>query len=136
MQLSPDVVEGFRHDAVAVLRSVLDDRWIERLRRKSPRPEIRLHPETAAAYGITSDDPVRIETPAGAITQHARLTDRVQPGVVYAAYGWWFPEGRPETQYDWQQANFNMLTATRVLGKEFGTPNLKGIGCRIRKVPG
>lgn len=110
-------------------------RWIERLRRKSPRPEIRLHPETAAAYGINSDDAVRIETSAGAITQHARLTDRVQPGVVYAAYGWWFPEGPPETQYDWQQANFNMLTATRVLGKEFGTPNLKGIGCRIQKVP-
>jgi hypothetical protein len=56
--------------------------------------------------------------------------------VIYAAYGWWFPEEKPEALYKWDRSNFNILTATDNLGREFGTPNLKGINCRIRKVRG
>jgi len=107
-------------------------RWVERLRKLSPEPLVEIHPETAQKYGIREGDPVDIETEHGRITQTARLSDRIHPGVVQAAYGWWFPEGRAEEQYEWQRANFNMLTTTDKLGKEFGTPNLKGLGCRIR----
>jgi anaerobic selenocysteine-containing dehydrogenase len=56
-----------------------------------------------------------------------------RPGVVLSAYGWWFPEAGIERLFDWEKSNFNMLTSTDKLGKAFGTPNLKGIGCRIRK---
>jgi anaerobic selenocysteine-containing dehydrogenase len=112
-------------------------RWVKSLRSKSPVPLARIHPQTAAASGVRDGDPVTIETAAGTITQTARVTDAVPPGVVLAAYGWWFtkPEGDPslhdESDLDWQSANYNLLTAADALGREFGTPNLKGIACRI-----
>ncbi|MDM8548708.1 molybdopterin-dependent oxidoreductase [Desulfobacterales bacterium HSG2] len=109
-------------------------RWIEKLRKRSPRPVTEIHPETAAACNIREGDEVVIETRHGSITQFARVTDRVQPGVVYAAYGWWFPEGKGEMQYEWEKSNYNLLTSAETLGREFGTPNLKGLGCRIRRL--
>ena len=108
-------------------------RWVDKLRNSSPRPMVELHPETAAAYGIEHDDVVIIETRNGSITQFAKIADTIMPGVLNAAYGWWFPESSAKEQFDWQRSNFNMLTTTDRLGKEFGTPNLKGINCRIRK---
>ncbi len=108
-------------------------RWVDSLRRKSPVPLVSIHPETAALHNIQNNDEVVIETTSGAITQFARLTKSIKPEIVYAAYGWWFPEGKCELQYEWEKSNFNILTSTRILGKEFGTPNLKGLRCRIRR---
>jgi anaerobic selenocysteine-containing dehydrogenase len=108
-------------------------RWLERLRKHRPHPKAEIHPETAAKYGIQEGDQVIIETETGEITQVAHLTEKVHPKVINAAYGWWFPEGEAESQYDWEKSNFNILTSMEKLGKEFGTPNLKGIGCGIRK---
>ena len=88
--------------------------------------------ETAKKYGIKHGEAVIIETSKGEITQIAHVTDAIHPNVINAAYGWWFPEGKPESQYDWKTSNFNMLTSIETLGKEFGTPNLKAIGCRIK----
>jgi anaerobic selenocysteine-containing dehydrogenase len=111
-------------------------RWLEKLRKKHPHPRASVHPATAAAHGIHEDDEIVIETAAGRITQFARLTDSVHPRVIYADYGWWFPEENAQTLYDWERSNFNVLTATGTLGQAFGTPNLKGINCRIRRSGG
>jgi len=108
-------------------------RWVEKIRQQEPQPFVEIHPETAAAAGIQDGDQVVIETKHGAIVQVARITDIGLPGVVCAAIGWWFPEGEPGEQYDWQKSNLNMLTSIAKLGKEFGTPNLKHLPCRIRK---
>jgi len=108
-------------------------RWVERLRAKSPRPVVEMHPDTASLNGVREGDEVWIRTRKGSIFQWAHITDRVDPRVIHAAYGWWFPEGDPARQYEWEATNFNMLTSTEPLGREFGTPNLKGIGCRIEK---
>ncbi|MBW2592452.1 MAG: hypothetical protein JRE58_05530, partial [Deltaproteobacteria bacterium] len=108
-------------------------RWIKPLRQKSPRPLVNMHPETAALHDIQNNDEVVIETASGTITQFAGLTENIKPGIIYAAYGWWFPEGKCELQYEWEKSNFNILTSTSVLGKEFGTPNMKGLRCRIRR---
>jgi len=108
-------------------------RWVEALRRRRPRPLATVHPQTAGDFGIADGDDIIIETCSGRIIQTASLSDAVAPGVVFAAYGWWFPE-MPETdQRRWQVANFNCLTTVEGAGKQFGTPNLKGINCRIRK---
>jgi len=107
-------------------------RWLEKLRNKYPDPRTLIHPQTAAEYGINDNDPIVIETPSGNITQIAKLTDAIHPRVIYAAYGWWFPEEKKETLFGWDRSNFNILTSTENLGREFGTPNLKGINCRIR----
>jgi anaerobic selenocysteine-containing dehydrogenase len=108
-------------------------RWLATLRKRRPHPKVEIHPATAAQYAISEGDEVVIETRTGKIVQVAHVTDTVHPRVIQASYGWWFPEGKKETQYEWEKSNFNMLTSIDTIGKEFGTPNLKGIGCRIRK---
>jgi anaerobic selenocysteine-containing dehydrogenase len=108
-------------------------RWLDKLRKKQPDPQVLIHPQTAASYGIGADDEVIIETRSGEITQVARLTETIDPRVIYAAHGWWFPEENIENLYGWQRSNFNILTSTENLGREFGTPNLKGINCKIRR---
>ena len=107
-------------------------RWLEKLRNKYPDPRALIHPQTAAEYGIGENDEMVIETTCGRITQIAHLTDALDPRVIYAAYGWWFPEEKIEALFGWDRSNFNILTSTENLGREFGTPNLKGINCRIR----
>jgi anaerobic selenocysteine-containing dehydrogenase len=109
-------------------------RWVERLRVKQPDPLVEIHPETAAAHGINDGDKVVIETKWGRIAQTARVTDIIHPRIVSAALGWWFPEADASGQFDWQGSNFNMLTSIAKLGKEFGTPNIKNIPCRIRRL--
>jgi anaerobic selenocysteine-containing dehydrogenase len=113
-------------------------RWVEKLREKRPDPLVEIHPEAAAAYGISDGDEVVIETKYGKIVQKARVTDIIHPQVISAALGWWFPEGDAAKQFDWQKSNFNMLTSIEKLGKEYGTPNIKNIPCRIRPsgIPG
>lgn len=107
-------------------------RWIKSLREKRPHPKVEIHPETASKYGIHEGDAVVIETRYGKITQIAYITDIIDPRVISASHGWWFPEGKAESQYEWEKSNFNMLTSKDTLGKQFGTPNLKGLPCRIR----
>jgi len=108
-------------------------RWVKRLREKRPDPKAEIHPETASKHRIKEGDPVVIETRYGKITHIAHLTDIVDPRVISASHGWWFPEANAESLFDWERSNFNMLTSTEKLSKQFGTPNLKGIGCRIRR---
>jgi anaerobic selenocysteine-containing dehydrogenase len=106
-------------------------RWVGKLRDKRPVPTVDIHPDTAARQGISEGDGVIIETREGRIRQAAHLTESVHPRVIHAAHGWWFPEEGPEGLYGWDRANLNMLTSVRSLGKAYGTPNLRGIGCRI-----
>jgi anaerobic selenocysteine-containing dehydrogenase len=108
-------------------------RWVQRLRQRRPHPRAEIHPETAEKYGIEEGDEVVIENRFGEITQVAHITDTVEKRVVNASYGWWFPEAGIESLFDWKKSNFNILTSAEVLGKEFGTPNLKGIACRIAR---
>ncbi len=108
-------------------------RWIKRLREKRPNPKAEIHPETAEKNNLLNGDEVIIETKVGEITQMVHLNSDIHPRVVNASYGWWFPEGKVESQYEWERSNFNILTSTEKLNKQFGTPNLKGIGCRIRR---
>ncbi|OQX27209.1 MAG: hypothetical protein BWK80_06380 [Desulfobacteraceae bacterium IS3] len=108
-------------------------RQLEKLRKHSPKPLTEIHPQTAEAYGISDGDYVEIVTRYGCITQFAHVTEKIRPDTVYAAYGWWFPEGKSELQYEWEKSNFNMLTSADILGKAFGTPNLKGLRCKIRR---
>lgn len=108
-------------------------RWVEKLRKLRPQPLVEIHPDTAEQYGISNGDAVVIETKRGQIMQFAKLNDSLDRRVLNAAHGWWYPEGAPETQFEWQKSNLNMLTSTETLGKEYGTPNLKAIGCKIRR---
>jgi anaerobic selenocysteine-containing dehydrogenase len=52
-------------------------------------PTLDVHPDDAAARGITTDDVVRIGNDRGSFTATARITDRARPGVVVAPSIWW-----------------------------------------------
>ncbi|MFO7803859.1 MAG: molybdopterin-dependent oxidoreductase [Desulfovermiculus sp.] len=107
-------------------------RWVDSLRRREPTPLMQVHPHTAARYGLVHGQPAWLETSVGSIQQQVEVTDQVQPGVVCAVHGWWFPElggHRPES---WQTANLNCLTSVQELGRQFGTPRLRGIPCRLK----
>lgn len=108
-------------------------RWLEKLRTARPHPRAAIHPQTAAGYNINQNDEVIIETAYGQISQIAHLTEDVHPEVIVAACGWWFPEEKIEPLFGWDRSNFNILTSTEKLGRQFGTPNLKGLNCRIRR---
>jgi len=63
-------------------------RQVAELRRAAPDPQVEVHPDTAAARGISAGDWVRITTPYGAVRARAKLNAGLDPGVVCAQHGW------------------------------------------------
>ena len=104
------------------------------LRDTHPEPVVWIHPDAAKRLGIGDGDFVFIETRKGKIRQKACLTTDIDSRVLGVDYAWWFPEKGPENQYGWAEANINILTDDDPpYGREMGTPNLRGISCRIHK---
>lgn len=138
---SPDSPEPLRDDYPLVLTSRKPRyffhsayRHVESLRRRHDRPEVRIHPETASRLGIADGDRVQIATKGGAVFQTARLTEGLDPRVILADYGWWFPERTQDPLRGWKEANLNVLTSTDgPKDPVMGTPRLRGIPCRIEK---
>ena len=109
-------------------------KMINSLRKITPVPIVRLNPETAQKYGLEDGDWIYIETPKGRITQKLLYDKDTYPQTVNAAWGWWYPEDGPETMYGWKKSNFNILTGYEVMAPPVGTPEIKGIPCRVSKV--
>lgn len=66
-------------------------RQVASLRRHAPDPEVELHPDTAAARGITEGDWVEITTPKGGVRARAALNSTLDPNVVSGQHGWFEP---------------------------------------------
>lgn len=110
-------------------------RMISSLRRAHSEPVVHIQTGTAGKLGISEGDWVFIETPRGRIRQRANLVDSIDPRVVIADYGWWFPEKDASSLHGWAESNLNMLTyAGRPWGKEMGTPTLRGLVCNVRRI--
>ncbi|MBW2000675.1 MAG: hypothetical protein JRJ29_22280, partial [Deltaproteobacteria bacterium] len=109
-------------------------RQIVSLREKYPEPRVTMNPETADKYAISENEWVVIETRRGEIRQKAKFSQGIDPRVVYADYGWWFPEKRMEESFAWDQSNYNILTIDEPpWNPEVGSFHVRGIPCRIRK---
>ena len=52
-------------------------------------PRLEIHPDDAAARGISTGDSVRVFNDRGNMLAAARVTDRSRPGVVVAPSLWW-----------------------------------------------
>ena len=61
----------------------------ELLRRRQGTPTVMVAPADAAARGIIDGDTVRVESPRGAASFTARVTDATRPGVVVIEGIWW-----------------------------------------------
>lgn len=109
-------------------------RHLESLRSRQPKPQVRMHPDTARSLGIVEGDSVTIRTQSGSIVQQAHLIDGVDPRVVIADFGWWFPENEEGDLFGWRESNINCLT--RMDGPTdpiMGTNQMRAIPCRVEK---
>jgi hypothetical protein len=71
----------------------------------------------------------------GRIQQKAKLNDGIDPRVIVAEHGWWFPEIKDEG-HGWDIANVNILTdnAYETLDPAIGSTNLRVCLCSIAPV--
>lgn len=111
------MMSGFRH--VATMRII------------RPDPLVELHPETAQRLGLKEGGWVYIETETGRVKQKLSLNRNIDPRVVIAAFGWWFPE-KGESGIGWKESNINMLVPS---GPDYdpstGGVTLRGLPCRV-----
>ena len=75
-----------------------EHRQMSRLRSRLPQPQFEIHPDKAAELGIEDGDWCWIESPIDRCREAAKVTPIVDPRVVQADHGWWFPEADPEDQ--------------------------------------
>jgi anaerobic selenocysteine-containing dehydrogenase len=111
-------------------------RGLPALRKRAPHPEIELHPETAAARGITAGDWVAIETPEGSVRARACFNANLDQRVVVGQHGWWqacAPLGSPGYDpFSSDGANLNLLIGTAALDPISGTSSRRAYLCEIR----
>ncbi len=112
-----------------------EGKQISSLRGIHSEPQVIIHPEAAKKLGVEDDDQVCIETEAGKIIQKASMNREIDPRMVGIDYGWWFPERGPLAIFGWDESNINVIIDDRgPYGREFGTPNLRGLICKIYKI--
>jgi len=100
-------------------------------KRKS-EPILEMHPDTAKELGLEAGEWVGIETRNGRIKQKLNLDPDLDPKVVYASFGWWFPETAGNL-YEWDKSNVNILFDTQSEEPATGTVEVRGIPCRVSK---
>ncbi|MBR2716576.1 MAG: dehydrogenase, partial [Oscillospiraceae bacterium] len=113
-----------------------EQRQVPSLRRMNPWPLATLHPDTAAQYGVKDGEWIYIETQRGRITQKARVTRDMRPGVVNCQIGWWLPEMKDRPYFGAFEVNANVLTSMDPpFDPCMGTYQLRGLLCRIYPNP-
>lgn len=111
-----------------------EHRQLANLRRAWREPRAEIHPGTAVRHGIADGDWMWIETHRGRIRQKARLTDGIDPRVVNAEHGWWFPD-EPGPEYGIWKSNANVLTDNGPpYDPQMGTYQLRALLCRVERV--
>jgi anaerobic selenocysteine-containing dehydrogenase len=132
----PEMVEEYPYILITGARTPVffhsEHRMIPWLREIHPDPIVEIHPEAAEKHGIEDGDWVFIESPRGRIKQRAKLTSGIDPGVVAAQHGWWFPEAKTNN-HDWDKSNVNILTDNDPAGYDaaMGSTNLRALMCKI-----
>ena len=108
-------------------------RQLPTMRRAYPHPRVEIHPDVAARHGIGEGDEVWIETRRGRMRQRAKLSRGIDPRVVHAEHGWWFPEA-PGPEHGVFESNANLLTDNGPpYDPAMGTYQLRALLCRVYK---
>jgi anaerobic selenocysteine-containing dehydrogenase len=104
------------------------------LRNKRPEPTVEMNPATAKKYGLEEGNWITIETHKGKIRQKLVFDPEMDERLVFASFGWWFPEKGFKSLYGFEEANINILTdAEPPYDGETGAAELGGIPCRVYK---
>jgi anaerobic selenocysteine-containing dehydrogenase len=117
-------VPGFIHSA---------GRQNTTLRKHHPDPIVTINKGTAGKLNIAEGDWVFIENRRGRIKQKARLSANINPRVIIAEHGWWYPES-DENMHRWSDSNVNILTKNDPpFARELGSVTLRGLACKVYK---
>jgi anaerobic selenocysteine-containing dehydrogenase len=132
----PDLLERYPYILNAGLRTPTffhsANRMIPWLREIRPDPIVEIHPETAKKHGIENGQWAYIESPRGRIKQRAKLNDGIDPRVIVAEHGWWYPEIK-DPGHGWDISNINILTdnSRESMDPVMGSTNLRVLLCNI-----
>jgi len=82
------------------------------MREFHPFPRVEMNPDTAADLGVSEGDWVWIENQRGRCKQIAKFNPSLDPRVVSAEHGWWYPEkdGAEPVLFGVFDTNINNLT--------------------------
>lgn len=127
------VLVGRRH-----LRS--NNSWMHNLpalRGGTNRCTLHLHPEDAAALGLTDGQNALISGAGGSVTAPVEITDTVRRGVVSLPHGWGHhrPGTRTKVASDEPGANVNQLLDGSLLDPLSGTAVLNGFPVEVAPAP-
>jgi anaerobic selenocysteine-containing dehydrogenase len=112
-----------------------EHRQLKMNREFHPDPLLKMNPETAARFGVQEGDWVWVENYRGRFKQKVRYAI-LDPRVVQAEHGWWFPEkeGAEPVLFGVFDSNSNNLTTMCQNGPTgYGAP-YKNQLCRVYKV--
>jgi anaerobic selenocysteine-containing dehydrogenase len=132
----PDLAENYPYILNAGLRTPTffhsANRQIPWLREIRPDPIVEIHPATADKHGIQEGDWVWIESPRGRAKERARLNDGIDPRVIVAEHGWWYPEIET-ADHGWEVSNINLLTDNSHASMDpvMGATSLRVLLCNI-----
>jgi anaerobic selenocysteine-containing dehydrogenase len=132
----PDLLKKYPYILNAGLRTPTffhsANRMIPWLREIRPDPIVEIHPETAEKHGIQEGQWVYIESPRGRVKERAKLNHGIDPRVIVAEHGWWFPEIK-NPGHGWNISNINLLTdnSYESMDPVMGATNLRTLLCNI-----
>ncbi len=137
---TPELLEAYPYILMTGGRTIeyyhSSGRQIVRLRKRMPDPLIEVHPETAQRENIAEGDWVWVETPqirGERVRFKAKLTPNLDPRMVHAQHGWWFPEN-PEPHHGCFESNIDVvLSDDPPREKICGSVATRGTLCRIYK---
>ncbi len=135
---TPELAEDYPYILITGARIPMffqsEYRQLPKLRKGRKEPECELHPETAAALGVDEGDWVSIETLRGKCRQKVKIFDGIDPRVVHAQHGWWFPEEDEGPDHGIWRSNANTLTSMDPpYCSAMGTYQLRALMCRVVK---
>jgi anaerobic selenocysteine-containing dehydrogenase len=115
-----------------------EHRQVESLRKRYPWAKMQIHPDTARELGLAEDDWVWIETQHGRVMQKVILDSGLDPRVVHAQHGWWYPEmpGEEPWLHGVWVSNINVCTASdeATCDEALGSWPLRTYQCKVYKV--
>ena len=99
---------------------------------------MQIHPDTAEEIGIAEGDWVWIETQHGRVMQKVEIFKGIDPKVVHAQHGWWYPEmpGEEPWLHGVWVSNINVCTssAEAECDEALGSWPLRTFQCNVYKV--
>lgn len=111
-------------------------RNIESLRRRTPVPQLFLHPDDAGKEGLLDGDWAKLSTPQGSVLAQVAIHDTMKAGHVRVPHGWWYPETRGHAELGGAFISSDAVLCSdddEWLDHEQGVPHFKGFPGKLEK---